>query len=205
MNTLNMNLRIIVFIIFTVGSLSAQRGFDASAIFGMTASQLGGDSISGFKKLGLAAGLKLSYPIAEKFDLSMDLLYAQRGSRSSLGFSNNSNDATTLHYLELPVYLGINDWYIEKEDYHRVGAFVGLTYGYLISVTTSNNILRGQEADFKKNDISGRMGIYYSFAKSLTFRIYYTDSFVNVLESNTLFRTNALDSFNWTFRLEYNL
>lgn len=200
-----MNLRNLFFIFLTIGSLSAQRSFDAAATFGMTASQLGGDSISGFNKLGIVAGLKLSYPISEKFDVSMDLLYAQKGSRSSLGFSNNDNDATTLHYLELPVYVSVNDWYIEKDDFHRVGAFAGLTYGYLFSVTTSNNILTGQELDFKSNDISGRMGIYYSFTKSLTFRIYYTDSFVNVLESDDLFRTNSLDSFNWTFRLEYNL
>ncbi len=200
-----MNLRILFFIFISSSCLMSQRAFDAAVVAGLTASQLGGDSLSGYDKLGLTAGLKLSYDIDDKFDVNMELLYVQKGSRPSVGFSTGGDDATTLNYVELPVYGQINDWYVEKEDYHKVGAFVGLSYAYLIAVGTSNNILAGQEGDFKTHDISGRIGIYYSFTKRLTFRTFYTDSFVNVLDSDTLFRTNALDSFNWTFRIEYNL
>jgi len=183
----------------------AQRAFDAAIVGGLTASQLGGDSLSGYDKLGFTGGLKLSYGLNEKFDLCLDLLYSQRGSRESIGFNTSGRNATTLNYIELPVYLQINDWYIEKEDYNKVGAFAGLSYAYLILISSSNDILSDQTDEFKLSDISGRIGVYYSFSKSLTFRAYYTDSFVNVLESDSLFRTNALDSFFWTFRLEYNL
>jgi len=205
MTDLNMNLRILILFCLISQVSLGQRAFDASIVGGITAAQLGGDSLSGFNKLGFAAGLKLSYDLDDKFDINMDLLYVQKGSRESLGFNNSGDDATTLNYVELPVYFQINDWYIEKEDYHKVGAFVGLSYSYLIAVGTSNNILTGQENNFKSHDISGRIGVYYSFSKRLTFRSYYTDSFVNVLDSDMLFRTNALDSFYWTFRLEYNL
>ncbi len=200
-----MNLRIIILFCFVSQLSLGQRAFDASIIGGFTAAQLGGDSLSGFNKLGFVGGLKLSYDINDQFDVNMDLLYVQKGSRGSFGFSNSGRNATTLNYVELPVYIQINDWYVDKEDYHKVGAFVGLSYSYLIAVGTSNDILTGQENDFKSHDISGRIGVYYSFTKRLTFRSYYTDSFVNVLDSDMLFRTNALDSFYWTFRLEYNL
>ena len=205
MNTLNMNLRILFFIFLSSSALMSQRAFDAAIVAGLTASQLGGDSLSGFNKLGLTAGLKLSYDLDEKFDLNMDLLYVQKGSIASLGFNNSGPNATTLNYVEIPVYGQINDWYIEKEDYHKVGAFIGLSYAYLIAISTSNGILAGQEDDFKTHDISGRIGVYYSFTKRLTFRTFYTDSFINVLDSDMLFRTNALDSFNWNFRIEFNL
>ncbi len=200
-----MNLKVFCLLFFSVTALHGQQKFKASVVMGVTASQLGGDSLSGYDKLGLSTGLKLTYDLNNLFDLNLDMLYTQRGSRSTLGFSNSGTSATALDYLELPFYVGINDWYIEKEDYHKVGAFLGLSYAYLFSVRTSNNILQGQEGAFNKHDFGPRLGLYYSFFKNLTFRVYYTDSFLNVLDSDQLFQTNALDSFNWTFRIEYNL
>lgn len=184
--------------------LFSQTGFKGSAILGFTAAQLGGDSISGFNKLGITAGLKLTYPLSSKFDLNLDLVYVQKGSRESLGFNKSGQNSTALNYLEIPIYVTINDWYIEKDEYFKVGAFAGLSYGYLFSVSTNNTVLNGKEDLFNKSDLSGRIGCYYSFTKSLTLRIFYTDSFLKVLSSEDLFRTNALDSFYWTFRMEYN-
>jgi len=184
--------------------LSAQRKFKSAAILGFTAAQLGGDGISGYDKLGMVAGLKLGYPIKEKIDVNMDLLYSQRGSRSKFGFGNSPDSTTTLNYLEIPVYVTINDWFVEDENYFKVGVFAGLSYGYLISVNSDKEIFLGNEDVFNKNDLSGRLGIYYSFTKSLTFRTYYSDSFLKLFESEELNNTESLDSFFWTFRMEYN-
>ena len=203
METSNMKVFLIIFCALLGLSLNAQNVFKGSAFGGFTAAQLGGDSLSGYDKLGITVGLKLSYRLSDRFDLSMDLSYVQKGSRESIGFSN-SGSATTLNYTQIPVYLTLNDWYIDKEDYYKVGAFLGLSYSYLIGVSTENNILKGKEGLFNKSDLGARIGCYYSFSKSLTLRIFYTDSFLNVLESSELFRTTALDSFYWTFRMEYN-
>lgn len=181
----------------------AQNKFKASVVAGLTASQLGGDSLSGYDKLGMTVGARLSYEVGDRYDLSMELLYSQRGSRESIGFSGSGKQATALNYLEIPVYFTLNDWLIEKENYYKVGIFAGLTYGYLISVTTGNPILQGREGEFRNHDISARAGVYYAFNKNITFRTYYTDSFIKLVEGD-LFNTQGLDSFFWTFRLEYN-
>jgi len=196
---------IIIFLSLILGvqKLHSQNQFKASAVVGLTAAQLGGDSLSGYDKLGTCFGAKLSYDIAEKFDLSMELLYSQRGSRSSLGFSNNGSNSTALNYLEIPVYVTLNDWLIEKEDYYKVGIFTGLSYAYLISAESKNSILAGRESEFKDHDISVRVGVYYAFTRNVVFRAYYTDSFTKLVEGD-LFNTDGLDSFFWTFRLEYN-
>jgi len=204
MERFNIYIPLLLFMLVFSTNGQAQNKFKSSIILGFTASQLGGDGISGYDKLGLVSGLRLAYPIAEKFDINMDLLYSQRGSRSSFGFSN-ADSTTTLNYLEIPVYISINDWFIEKENYFKVGAFAGLSYGYLINVNSNKSVFVGNEQDFNKNDLSARIGFYYSFSKSLTFRTYYTDSFVKLFESDELFRTESLDSFFWTFRIEYNL
>ena len=196
--------RILFFCLLLVStvSLSGQNKFKAAAVGGFTAAQLGGDSISGYDKLGFTIGASLNYAISKKFDLSMDLLYAQRGSRASLGFSNSGSNTTSLNYLEIPVYLTLNDWLVEKENYYKVGLFAGLTYSYLISASSTNPILSGRENEFADSDLGLRAGVYYAFTKNIVFRCYYTDSLINLVEGD-LFNTDGLDSFYWTFRLEY--
>lgn len=198
---------IIILVFFILGfsfNLKAQNNFKASVVGGITAAQLGGDSISGYDKLGFTFGGKLGYALNERLELNFELLYSQRGSSNNFSFSNSGENVTTLNYLEIPVYLTFNDWKVEKEDYYKVGIFGGLSYGYLISASSTNNLLEGRESEFATNDISARVGVYYSFSKNLTFRTYYTDSFIKLVEGD-LFNTNGLDSFLWTFRLEYNL
>lgn len=199
-----MNFRILIFISLITMQLGAQNKFSAAATLGFTAAQLGGDGISGYDKLGMVAGLKLGYPISKKWDLNMDLLYSQRGSRSSFGVGSGVDSLTKLNYIEIPVYITLNDWYVESENYNKVGAFAGLSYGYLISVQSNQRIFDGNEGSFNKTDLSGRIGVYYSFTKSLTFRTYYTDAFLRLYNSEELNNTDSLDSFFWTFRLEYN-
>jgi len=198
---------IFIFLLYLVtgsqNALLSQNKFNAAAVGGFTAAQLGGDSISGYNKLGFTVGAKLGYQLNNRLELNFELLYSQRGSRSSLGFSNSGPNVTSLNYLEIPIYVTFNDWKIEKENYYKVGIFGGLSYGYLINATSSNNLLSGREGEFNQNDVSARVGVYYSFTKSLTFRTYYTDSFIKLVEGN-LFNTEGLDSFFWTFRLEYN-
>jgi len=201
------NIFILIFFIFLINGgqneTLAQNKFKAAAVGGFTAAQLGGDSISGYEKLGFTLGAKLGYPLNERLELNFELLYSQRGSRKNLGFSNSGDNVTFLNYLEIPVYVTFNDWKIEKEGYYKVGIFGGLSYGYLISATSTNPLLSGRENEFNQNDISARVGVYYAFTKTLTLRTYYTDSFVKLVEGN-LFNTESLDSFFWTFRLEYN-
>ena len=202
------NISILVFFLFfsliNENVVFGQNKFKASIVGGLTAAQLGGDSISGYDKLGFTFGGKLGYDLSKTVEVNFELLYSQRGSRQSFGFSSSGDDVTTLNYLEIPLYITVNDWYIEKEDYHKVGIFGGLSYGYLITASSTNAILSGRENEFSSSDISARVGVYYSFTKRLTFRTFYTDSFTSLVNGD-LFNTDGLDSFYWTFRLEYNL
>lgn len=205
MKNFNIILQITFFCIlfFTTGSLAGQNKFKASAVLGITAAQLGGDSLSGYDKLGMTTGLRLGYDFNSKFDIAMELLYAQRGSRQSLGFSDDGENTTVLNYVEIPVYVTLNDWFIENGEYYKVGIFGGLTYAYLITATSSNPLLKDREGEFNDHDLAARFGVYYAFNKNIILRTYYSDSLFKLLEGG-LFNTDGLDSFYWTVRLEYN-
>ena len=103
------NILILIFFLFIINGsqidVFGQNKFKAAFVGGFTAAQLGGDSISGYDKLGITLGAKLGYPLNERLELNFELLYSQRGSRKNLGFSNSGDDVTFLNYLEIPVYV----------------------------------------------------------------------------------------------------
>ena len=71
-------------------NIHAQK-FKASLILGTNISQIDGDSLYGFKKLGLTTGGRLSYTNNKTFDLALEMLYSQRGSSVKL-FSKQANE-----------------------------------------------------------------------------------------------------------------
>ena len=115
----------------------AQR-FKASGIIGINLSQIDGDDLYGFSKLGLTAGVKLSYPVKDIMDINLEMLYSQRGSTSGFGFGSDPDIFTDLKYIDLPITFSIKDWYIEDDKYHKVSAHAGISPAYLFAVKSTN-------------------------------------------------------------------
>lgn len=174
----------------------AQR-FKAAAILGVNASQIDGDSLYGFDKLGLTVGARLSYINNTKFDLALEMLYSQRGASSSI-FKSNDPKKIKLNFLEIPVIISLRDWYIEKESYYKVRAETGLSYSYLFGVNTP-----GFDATaLGKSDISWLIGAGINFTKRIGFSIRYTSSFLDIYKDKPDLIT--FKSYFITFRSEYN-
>ena len=96
-----------LFMIFFAFRSDCQR-FKAAAILGANASQIDGDNLYGFNKLGISAGGRLSYTNDNQLDLALEMLYSQRGSAVKI-FNNSEGDKISLNYVEIPVVLGIRD------------------------------------------------------------------------------------------------
>ena len=88
MNTFNIKIFLLCLCFFVVEKSQGQNKFKAAAVAGLTAAQLGGDSISGYDKMGFTFGGHLRYDIGSKLDINMELLFTQRGSRNSFGLSS---------------------------------------------------------------------------------------------------------------------
>lgn len=83
-------------------------------------------------KLGLRAGFSLESTVMQNFYLRTELLYSQKGTRFSGGFTNQTAVTQTFHTLELPVMAGF-------EFIKGVGIGGGLYLDYLVNA----------EADFQ--------------------------------------------------------
>ena len=105
---------LIGFLMFFARIESDAQRFKGSAVFGLNFSQIDGDQLAGFSKLGWTGGFKLAYPLRKNSDLNIEMLYSQRGSTEGFGFGGGSGTFTDLKYIELPVYVNIMDWFLEE-------------------------------------------------------------------------------------------
>lgn len=190
---------IFLFIAALSTTISAQNGdqrFKGSVVFGLNLAQIDGDNLAGFSKLGLTGGVKLAYPIKEHSDVTLELLYSQRGSTSGFGFGSLSDIYTDLKYLEIPVYVNIMDWWIQDEGYHKVKAHGGLNYSYLFDVESSNGAISNNIENYKRNDLGFLVGVDYMFTKNFGTTVRYTRSFTSITDVRAI-------SYFVTVRTEY--
>ncbi len=189
--------------LFCIQDLSAQR-FNAFAISGLTASQIDGDNLAGFRKLGYTLGLGVHYDFDKRYYGGLELLNTLKGSQSKLSLSGSSGfSSTSLNYLEVPIYAGIRDWYIDGEDYYKVGAEGGLSIGNLINASSENTAYENRTDEFNRIDISYLLGVYYSFSKRWTAGARYTRAFTNLFKDEAT-GIERLRSYNWSFRMQFH-
>lgn len=179
----------------SIGEGNAQR-FKGSAIFGLNFSQIDGDQLAGFSKLGLTGGFKLAYPLKKNVDLNFEMLYSQRGSTSGFGFGSGNDNYTDLKYIELPVYVNIMDWLIEDGDYYKAKAHAGLSYAYLFSVESVNGLLSNDISNYKRHNVGYILGVDYAFNSKFGVTVRYSRSF------NSIYVVRAINYFI-TMRGEY--
>lgn len=195
-----MSKSIIIFLLVGVLSIHGNsQGFKATGIVGLNASQIDGDDSYGFHKFGLSAGASLSYVTDKNYDLSLEMLYSQRGSLVKPLDDKIPNFKIKLNYFEFPVVFSLRDWYIEESNFYKVRADIGVSYGYLFGIDAPGY----EEANFKTHDVSYVIGAGLNFTKRFGMSLRYTSSFFKVYNSSDLEDT-GLSSYFLTLRSEYS-
>ncbi len=176
---------------------SHSQKFKVTALAGINASQIDGDSLFGYKKIGMHFGGRLSYINNKSFDIALEMLYSQRGASKS--FTNNKpDDLISANYIEIPIVFNIRDWYIEDEEYHKIRAEFGFSFARLInSVSSKYDVTK-----FNKNDVSWLLGTGIRFSPLWGVGLRYTSSLFDMHNDSdkTLPR---FKSYFITFRTEF--
>lgn len=140
----------------------AQR-FKAGVIIGANLSQIDGDKSDGYLKLGITGGLRGAAIITEKIDLSIELLFDQRGSRSQKIFDTNFFPfKITNNYISVPVVFNYQDWLDESEGFYKLHFHTGLSYGRLLNTQIDdediNSIFVEASQYFNRDDFGILLG-----------------------------------------------
>ena len=206
---------LISFLLFYWGSIFGQStGFDAQLIAGFNGAQVRGDDMAGFNKLGVAAGLGVSYDIAYNMNVGIELLYSSQGATPKISLGSTLVPTIQLNYLSIPVVWTINDWLFEETSglsYYRVNAQAGLAYGRLLKKEVIGELGSvGSEAlvaAFNENDISWLLGFGYQINYKIGARLRYYRSFTKLFKTtdHPQINYNDLLPFHLSFQLTYKL
>lgn len=124
-------LTVLIFLIIFTCIAGFSQKFEGGVLGGLNASQVDGDTYSGYRKPGIVAGGYVLVNLSRTLFAGMELKFAQKGSRNidSLAILETNGFikyVMRLSYAELPVYAGIR-----TSD--RISLLFGLSPGYLIN------------------------------------------------------------------------
>ena len=150
-------------------AMTSAQNFDAGLLGGFTTSQVTGDNLSGFDKLGARFGAYISYPINKKMNYQLEMQYLQKGSKKPYTEKSPETYLFELNYIELPVSL---NYQVKKGIYIESG--VGTAF--LVSYKEQDEI-----ADINRDKpntlaLDFLLGIQYQFKKNLKLNIRYANS-----------------------------
>ncbi|MCB8931364.1 MAG: PorT family protein [Bacteroidia bacterium] len=171
-NTQPVRLRSIIGLIvlfLMTNNIARGQSFKAAVLAGINSSQVSGDELSGFNKVGLFIGGSAILPVSEKSLVEMELLFIQKGSKTPTPKNGAANYfyKMSLNYLEVPLIYTFR-------PVKYVSVHAGPTFGVLVGSKEEDNAgeLTGQ-IPFQKTElgIDGGLSVYFSEHLSLTMRL----------------------------------
>jgi hypothetical protein len=188
-------------------TLCAQR-FGAAVVLGPTLSQVLGEGNAGFDKVGVSGGLQGIAYLSDRFDLHVDLLYSQAGSRASL-FPSEFIERTgfDLDYIEVPVSIMIKDWIQESEDgikYGKLGLYAGGSFARLVR-SKAVGFEPGAAEQISSNKIALHGGLRLQWSRNWAANVRYTRAIRAVSPSFEPDELDPLFPYSFQIRLEYIL
>ena len=187
--TLYIFLLISIFLISSSNDLQAQRRrhsrdqiIKAYPSFGITASQIRGDELKGFKKWGITAGVGALVNLTdnEMWQMSLEADFAERGAYNSTGDPYSLIDFT-LNYVDIPITIHFTD------PWGGLKLGVGLVYSRLVQqphgsiyYAPSYFVPDTSDMSFLHNDLCAAVDLRFPIWKGLTFNIRYQHSLIPV-------------------------
>lgn len=166
---------IYIMIILSCTGYTFSQQFEGGILGGLTASQIDGDSYSGYNKVGIQAGAWVQRLFTYTIAGQMELRYVQKGSLHT----NQPDDPTyykaALHYIDIPIMAQ----YIYNE---KVIFELGIGPEFLVSSKESDAYgeLPDREPHFHSFTMSAIAGIGYTFWDVLTFSARFNYSIIPI-------------------------
>lgn len=161
-----------------------ERRFNAGFLLGINASQIQGDREAGYKKLGLVAGITAQVLFKEKSELGIEIAFSQLGSRSVSTNPGLEPFKSTLNYVMVPVTFRYKDWFVEDEQYYRILAQAGLSYGRLISTKMEGEPFESIDGFLRDNYLGFLVGAVYFVNRKIGVGARYERSIIDIYNND---------------------
>ena len=159
--------RYIIYLLF-LPILSIAQNFNAGPIIGFNTSQVSGDNLSGFNKIGVRCGGFVSYNL-KKIDIQIELQYINKGSRKAIQENTyNEGYRFAVNYIEIPLL-------IKKSIYKKTMIETGFQVGSLLNWEETCDGIDCSGLEVKKVEYS----IIIGFSRMITNRLYLNSRLCN--------------------------
>lgn len=155
-------------------SLTYAQKFNGGVMIGMAASQVAGDTYSGFNKVGPIGGFFVNLQPTHRSSFQAEIYYVQKGSRKSADYAVDDYESylLRLNYVELPILY----------QYH-IGWFhieAGPSVAFLMSGYEEADGVENTLNDFSKATFQLNLGVVFTVAKNWKLGIRTNNSFTNL-------------------------
>lgn len=200
-------------VLLLIALISAQTVYGqrimGAAIVGLNATQVDGDEVYGYKNFGLNAGLSAIVPFNNKWSVSIENVYSEKGAHQRVKYLDSLDGSydLRLNYLEVPVLLHFTD-----KDIVTFGA--GMSWGRLVKVWEQRNgyemtATTLESGIYRSSDLNFLLDVRFRVFERLRFNARYAYSMRpvatrEIIDSKTG-RPNIRDQYNglFSFRLIY--
>ena len=150
-------------------AITSAQNFDAGLIGGFCTSQVSGDNLSGYNKLGSRFGAYISYPINKKMCYQLEMQFLQKGSKKPYTENSPETYLFELNYIELPATL---NYQVKK----GISIESGLGTAFLVGYKEQDEITDINTDKPNTLALDFLLGVQYDIKKNLKLNIRYANS-----------------------------
>ena len=150
-------------------AITSAQNFDAGLIGGFCTSQVSGDNLSGYNKLGSRFGAYINYPINKKMSYQLEMQFLQKGSKKPYTENSPETYLFELNYIELPATL---NYQVKK----GISIESGLGTAFLVDYKEQDEITDINTDKPNTLALDFLLGVQYDIKKNLKLNIRYANS-----------------------------
>lgn len=193
---------IFLFLFGLIGQLKGQQTFQGFGSIGLNASQIDGDKLAGFDKLGLHVGIGINVDVKPLWSVGLEFQYNQKGASSSKFFNADKDIKIDLNYVDVPLIVNFKDWLIEDKGYYKVNMHTGVIFSRLINKSTNFDLFRPGVDALSDTNYGYVLGVGYNFTRRLGITLRY-NRFLKSIYPDIIRNVGNFKVYHWTMRTNY--
>ncbi|PCJ66743.1 MAG: hypothetical protein COA58_04600 [Bacteroidetes bacterium] len=150
----------IIILLFVLGfwDISLAQSFGAQLVLGANFSQVDGDQLGGYNKLGVNAGIQINREISDDWEAAFEIRYSMKGAKKVIDPKAPATFTLKLnyHYVEVPVLA-------KYKGFEKLIPFGGISIGINVLKERDENGITSKEPQLNATELGLILGISYQF------------------------------------------
>lgn len=137
---------------------SMAQGFGAEFMLGANFSQVDGDQLGGYNKLGLNVGMQVNRKLQDDWEGAFELRYSMKGAKKVIDPDAPATFTLKLNYqyIEVPII-------VKYTKYKKITPYIGPSIGVNVLNERDENGLTSKETELNTTEIGLHLGGIYHF------------------------------------------